>query len=251
MHKKRVSGKDYFYTTLRRGKKTKSVYLGSVYKEAINKEKELKEPNKFLYRNSKLVDMIVIVVMLLAAAFMLKLPFTGFTVYEPGNVSIDINMFVSQNSSFVLDNFNIGMPFELVEYNGSLGYNITTLSLSLDEGQHILNLIDNGVNVFNKVINVSLISNPFDVSLPVSNESVAETINLPMQINRNYITPKVNVKDKLNKKGVYDLRKRGDRFDLDAEIDGNKIKIKGLKTTKDIDINADISRFINSKSCKR
>ena len=179
MHKKRVSGKEYFYTTIRKGNKTRSVYLGNVYKEAIRKEKESKgnfSDELNIYKKSKLIDMIVLVAIFVAVAFLLKLPFTGFIVYE-GDAGVD------------------------------------------DNNVSIITLPESNVNVSENVV-----LQP-DVSLPVI-QDVAKI----------YIKPNINVRNKLNKKGVYNLSKREDKFDLDAEVDGNKIKIKGLRTTKDIDV---------------
>ena len=82
------------------------------------------------------------------------------------------------------------------------------------------------------------------ITLPESNVNVSENVvlqpdvSLPViqDVAKIYIKPNINVRNKLNKKGVYNLSKREDKFDLDAEVDGNKIKIKGLRTTKDIDV---------------
>lgn len=41
MHKKKVKNKLYYYTTVREGNKTKSVYLGKSFQEAERKEKQL------------------------------------------------------------------------------------------------------------------------------------------------------------------------------------------------------------------
>src|SRR3989344_457486 len=41
MHKKRISNKNYFYTTVRNADKTRTIYLGSNQKDAKLKEKSL------------------------------------------------------------------------------------------------------------------------------------------------------------------------------------------------------------------
>jgi len=178
MHKKRVSGKEYFYTTIRKGNKTRSVYLGNVYNEAIRKEKELKSSfsgELNIYKRSKLIDMVILVVIFVAVAFLLKLPFTGFIVYEGENAVV--------NDS-----------------------NVSVVALP------------------DVTFSENVVLQP-DASLAVIQD-----------VARNYIKPSINIKNKLNKKGVYNLSERGDKFDLDAEVDGNKVKIRGLRTTKDIDI---------------
>lgn len=258
MHKKRVSGKDYFYTTVRKGDKTDSVYLGRDYNSALSKEKVLKNPVK---RNDVfLIDLVVIIAVLVAFAFLLKLPFTGYVVYDVGNVSLDINMFVSSNSYLMVDNVSMSIPFELIDNNGSLGYNVTTLVLSLDEGEHTINLIDNEEVVYNKVITIGADEGVPDVnatlpeeniSVPVVNitEPVLPEINLTLpeenisvptiteDVPKVYIRPNINVISKGNKKGRHNLVDKGNnKFDLDADLDGNALRIRNLKTTKNIDV---------------
>ena len=81
MHKKKIGGKEYFYTSVRDNKgKVKTIYLGSNKKNALLKEKELgiSSQKKIFNLHSSII--LLISLLLLFSGF---LAFTGFDVLEP------------------------------------------------------------------------------------------------------------------------------------------------------------------------
>jgi len=79
LHKKRISGKDYYYTTIRESStKTKTLYLGSDLKKAKHKEREL----GLTHRNLLGFVIIYLAIIISFSVVLMGFSFTGFVTQE-------------------------------------------------------------------------------------------------------------------------------------------------------------------------
>jgi len=74
MHKKRINGRDYYYTSIRKNGKVHTIYLGKDPKTARKKEKELK--NQLTSRKKGIAALTLGFILLLL--ILLNLPITGY-----------------------------------------------------------------------------------------------------------------------------------------------------------------------------
>ena len=104
MHKKRVRDSFYYYTTVRKGDKTSSVYLGKDLLEAKKKESKLHHSNLGIPQ----ITGILFIIGLTLLTFMLVDSFTGFFSYNEINTTENVNETITSTNQIILkENINL------------------------------------------------------------------------------------------------------------------------------------------------
>ena len=100
MHKKRIKNRDYFYTTIREDSgKTKTIYLGSTHKKALQKEKEMGITHK---KHPPFLHIFFFMFVLFSLSLLVGFSFTGF-------VTQDLTISdTAQNSEVIEEDIEIG-----------------------------------------------------------------------------------------------------------------------------------------------
>ncbi len=162
MHKKTIRGVPYFYTTVREGDKTKTIYLGKDYDEALNEEKKLhrilenlgKEDKKFGIL--KLFFIFISVLVLFHGIYSLfNLSYIGLSIYDYGNTELNINKFVSPDAVLVVNGISQAIPLQLNDDMGVLGYDIKKLKLNLEFGEYLVEIKDRNNVIYRENVVVS------------------------------------------------------------------------------------------------
>ncbi|HLD10493.1 MAG TPA: hypothetical protein VJB89_00275 [Candidatus Nanoarchaeia archaeon] len=157
MHKKRVGEKYYYYTTVREGLKTKSIYLGSTRNKAITKEKQLKKgiikvTSKHSFKNYLLCFGIFLIITLLFFGTMIY--FKGLNI--TGRSVMDVNLELSSNAYMVIDGVIIELPISMIKNKyGGWYYNLYELDLTyldLSKGRHLIEIYDSHKLVYSDVL---------------------------------------------------------------------------------------------------
>jgi len=188
MHKKKVSGKFYYYTTIRSPDgKTKSVYLGKSLKEARENLKKLTSDNghrKFI------PHYILIGVLFLFLIIFTKFSFTGYTTYGQRAVVFEVNKVASPNAFLVIDNISRGLPLKLSQNESGFYYDIKNLTLVLDQSEHSIKIIDNNNVIFSANVPAAYVG--FKVTLSETGKQVTKAkqcfqeklVQLPAEIGK-------------------------------------------------------------------
>lgn len=159
MHKKKVGDKFYYYTTVREGTKTKSVYLGSTKNKAQVKEKQLKQKvivkPKRSFKSFILSFGVFSVMTLLFFATMVY--FDGLNI--TGNAILDVDLALSANAFMMVDGVIVDIPIAMTQNEiGGWYYDLNKLDLSnlnLQNGRHIIDIYDYGKLVYSDVLVVN------------------------------------------------------------------------------------------------
>ncbi len=156
MHKKRISGKDYFYTSVRDKGRVKTLYLGDNVTDAGIKERRLKEQSieEPINRSVNFPFWVLPAVIILFLILIYAPNYTGFAVFDSNEVILNINKFVSPDAVLVVNGISQSIPLELTDETGILGYNIKELKLNLKNGNYVVEIVDNEINVYSEEIEV-------------------------------------------------------------------------------------------------
>ena len=90
MHKKKIRDTVYYYTSVRENGRVKTIYLGRSEKEAIKKERELKNTGKMPFKNKRFLAYIFVIIIVAAGLFTFRGILVGYVtlggpdVYLPG-----------------------------------------------------------------------------------------------------------------------------------------------------------------------
>ena len=156
MHRKRVGNRYYYYTTVRRGKSTKSVYLGVTRSTALKKIKNMGSKKElFSFNRTKRFVFCFLFFVFLSMLFFLVMYFMK-DINITGKVVLDVDDKLSTNAYMVIDGERYEIPIELIKAeNGGWYYNLNEIDvgdLRLEEGVHLIEIYDGNRLVYSDVV---------------------------------------------------------------------------------------------------